>query len=359
MNSGVVSPTSPRPRLASHSIKLAASLLVSAILLLLAVRQVDVSQLGQLVRGANYALVAVAVGVYFVDLLLRSARWQVLLTQTRRIPIARLYPVLAIGYMANNLLPGRVGELSRAYLVGRRENVSGSTVLASVVVERLLDGVTVLFLLLGAVAVLPQTRTPDSWVLVVARLAAITFGVAVVGSVALVAAPGFWLAGFERIARRFPGRSSDLATRFADRFVAGFTVLGDPALLLRTIVLSLGIWVVGAITYLLVATAFGIGLSLVGAIATICVVNLATAVPQAPAGLGAFEAAAEGALVLLGVDSTTAFGTTVVLHAVLFFPVVAVGLACLWRTDLSLGSLWSGAQGAPRRDSATVAEASQ
>lgn len=359
MKPGVSPSTPPRRRPASHSIKLAASLLVSAILLVLAVRQVDLSQLGQLVRGANYALVAVAVGVYFLDLLLRSARWQVLLTQTRRIPIARLYPILAIGYMANNLLPGRVGELSRAYLIGRREQMSGSTVLASVVVERLLDGITVLFLLLATIAVLPQTRAPDSWVLVLAQLAAITFGVAVVGSAALIVAPGFWLAGFERIARRFPGRTSDLAVRLVDRFIVGFAVLGDPALLVRTILLSAAIWVVGAVTYLLVSAAFGISLSLVAAIATICVVNLATAVPQAPAGLGAFEAAAEGALVLLGVDSTTAFGITVVLHAVLFFPVVAVGLACLWRTDLSLGSLWGGAQGAPRRDSATAVEVSR
>lgn len=327
-----------------RTIKLLISFLVSALLLVLAVRQVNATELGALVRGANYAFVAAAVLVYFVDLGLRSARWKVLLARSRRIPVRRLYPILAIGYMANNLLPGRVGELSRAYLVGRREHLSGSTVLASVVIERLLDGLTVLLLLLGTLALLPSTQPPDSWVTLLARIAAVTFGVGIVGCVALVVAPAFWLKLVSPVARRLPMRLGDLVLRLVDRFIDGFAVLGDPALLSQTVVLSVAIWVVGALAYFLVAAAFGFQLSPVGAVAAICIVNLATAVPQAPAGLGAFEAAATGALVLLGAESTRAFGITVVLHAVLFFPVVVVGLAFLWKADLSLGTLWSGSK---------------
>lgn len=339
---------SPPPRSTSvgrkHQIKLLISFLVSAVLLMLAARQVNATELGALVRGANYALVAAAVLVYFVDLGLRSARWRVLLARSRRVSIRRLYPVLAIGYMANNLLPGRVGELSRAYLVGRREHLSGSTVLASVVIERLLDGLTVLLLLLGTLALVPATRTPDSWITLLARVAAVTFGVAIVGCVALIVAPSFWLKLVGQVARRLPNGLGGLVLRLVDRFIAGFAVLGDPALLAQTVALSVAIWAVGALAYFLVAAAFGFHLTLVGAVAAICIVNLATAVPQAPAGLGAFEAAAEGALVLLGAESTQAFGITVVLHAVLFFPVVVVGLAFLWKADLSLGTLWSGSK---------------
>jgi uncharacterized protein (TIRG00374 family) len=355
VSGGVASSPDPRPRPPSHRIKLAASLALSGILLALALRQVNLAELGQLVRGANYAWVGVGVGVYFVDIFLRSARWQVLLAQTRSISVRRLYPILAIGYMANNLLPGRVGELSRAYLVGRRERVSASTVLASVIVERLIDGLTVLLLLLGALAVLPDARAPASWVMLLARIAAITFGLAVVGSVALAVAPRFWLRQVGRIAHLLPERAGHLTLRAVDHFIAGFGVLGDPALLARTALLSVAIWVVGAATYLFVAAAFDVRLPLVAAVATICVVNLATAVPQAPAGLGAFEAAAEGMLILLGVESTTAFGITVVLHAVLFFPVVLVGLAFLWKADLSLGSLWSGG----RREAPSPVEATR
>lgn len=336
----------------SHGIKLGASLLVSAILLVVAVRQVSLPELGGLVRGANYGDVLIAAGVYFVDLFLRSARWRLLLLHTGRVPIRRLYPVLAIGYMANNLLPGRVGELSRAYLVGRREGVSATSVLASVVIERLIDGLTVLLLLLGTLAILPLAHAPGDWIAVLTRFAALTFGIAILGCAGLIAAPALWLALVARAVRWLPDRLRRLILRFVDRFIAGCAVLVDPLLLAKIGVLSVLIWVVGAAVYLLVAAAFGISLSLPAAVAAICVVNLATAVPQAPAGLGAFEAAAEGALVFLGVDPTTAFGITVALHAVLFFPVVVVGLVFLWRADLSLESLWSGR----RRDSAAPVE---
>jgi len=96
------------------------------------------------------------------------------------------------------------------------------------------------------------------------------------------------------------------------------------------------VWVVGAVPFPLVAGALGEPLSIVAAVATICVVNLATAIPQAPGGLGAFEAAAQGFLTLLGATATTAFGVTIVLHGVLFVPVVIVGLLALWRMELPL-----------------------
>jgi|GEM_PF-5152847 len=91
---------------------------------------------------------------------------------------------------------------------------------------------------------------------------------------------------------------------------------------------------VGATTCGLVALAFGVRLSVVGAVVAICVVSLATAVPPAPAGLGAFEVAAVLIFELFGVPNATAIGLTVVLHIVLFLPVVVFGLFCLWRLDV-------------------------
>jgi uncharacterized membrane protein YbhN (UPF0104 family) len=97
---------------------------------------------------------------------------------------------------------------------------------------------------------------------------------------------------------------------------------------------------VGAATYFLTAEAFGITFNPLACVTSICVVNLATAVPLAPAGLGAFEAAAQRMFVLLGASLTAAFGVTILLHAVLFFPVVVVGMVCLWRAGFTLGHLW-------------------
>jgi glycosyltransferase 2 family protein len=288
------------------------------------------------ILGANFVYIAAAVGVYFVDLAIRALRWQILLSATGAIPARRLYPVLAVGYMANNVLPGRVGELSRAYLVAQREHVSASAVLATVAIERVIDGLTVLVLLLAALALMPGASFQVGWLGLITQVAMVTFGLALVAFVALLVARRFWLELAGRIFRRLPRHLGARLVTLFDRFISGLDVLRDPREVSLTIGLSVLVWLVGAVTYLLVAGAFGEPLSIVAAVATICVVNLATAIPQAPGGLGAFEAAAQGFLTLLGATATTAFGVTIVLHGVLFVPVVIVGLLALWRMELPL-----------------------
>jgi uncharacterized protein (TIRG00374 family) len=291
--------------------------------------------------GVNYWFVAAATSVYFVDLAVRAIRWHVLLSGTADIPAQRLYPVLAIGYMANNLLPVRIGELSRAYLVGRRENVDASAVFASVAVERILDGLTVVVMLVATLPFLPLAIGRDStWMSALARVAAVTFGGGVVVVVALVLARSFWIEVAQRALGRLPETLRGRALRVIGGFIDGLESLKSPRRLAGVLALSVVVWTVGAATYFLTAEALGITLAPLACLTSICVVNLATAVPLAPAGLGAFEAAAQRMFVLFGASLTAAFGVTILLHAVLFFPVVVVGLACLWRAGFSIGHLW-------------------
>lgn len=319
------------------NLKRALTALASAILLALALRHVDAVALGRSLAGANYWLVAVAAAVYFVDLGLRSLRWRVLLGVVCPVSWRRLYPVLTIGYMANNLLPARLGELTRAYLVGRREQISASTVLASVALERVLDGVVVVGLLVMVLPSLPRT----DWLGPLMRAAGLTFGAGLGVCLSLAVAQPAWLGVLIRRAGWVPPALSQRVATPLRRFLAGLGVLRSPGALVQTTLLSIAIWGVGAVIYLLVAAAFGTSLSVVGAIAAICIVNLATAVPLAPAGLGAFEVAAVAVFTLLGMSETMAAGVTIVLHAVLVVPVVAAGLIFLWRLNLSLGSLWA------------------
>ena len=316
--------------------KIAASFVISAVLFWLAVRQVDLGQLVGALRDANYAYVAAAVALYFVDLAVRAIRWQVLLARVGPISGRRLYPVLAIGYMANNLLPGRVGELSRAYLVGRRENVSATAVFATIAIERVVDGLTVLVLLFVALFLLPNSAPQAGQLTAIANLAAVFFGVGLAGFIVLLVWRRFWVRQASRLLAALPSHYGDRLAVLLDRFISGLGVLRDPGQVGLTLGLSVVIWTVGAGAYLLVGAAFNATITPIGAIATICAVNLVTAIPLAPGGLGAFEAAAEQMLVLLGVEGTKAFGITIVIHAVIFFPVVVVGLFALWRMNLPL-----------------------
>ena len=124
---------------------------VSLAFLLLFFVIVDVGDMGQALAAAKYRFILPAIALYFVALFFRSLRWQFLLEPVSRIPVARLFPVVTVGYMANNLLPARLGEIARAYYLERREGLSTSTGLATVVVERIYDGLTLLFLVALAV----------------------------------------------------------------------------------------------------------------------------------------------------------------------------------------------------------------
>ena len=113
-------------------------------LLLLLLYQADISDLKNALRNANYYLLAPSIVVYFFAVFFRAIRWRYLLSPMGQFPVGRLYSVVVIGYMANNLLPVRLGELVRSYYLARRENVSASSALATIAVERVYDGITLL-----------------------------------------------------------------------------------------------------------------------------------------------------------------------------------------------------------------------
>jgi uncharacterized membrane protein YbhN (UPF0104 family) len=106
--------------------------------------QVGLEEVRSALALANYLYVAPAVGLYFVTIYFRAIRWRYLLLPLRSFSVGRLYPILVIGYMANNLLPARLGDLVRSYYIARRERISTSSALATVAVEKVYDGVTLL-----------------------------------------------------------------------------------------------------------------------------------------------------------------------------------------------------------------------
>ena len=117
---------------------------ISVLFLYLALRGLQLPQIWQSIQGAKFSWLLPAVLVYFVDVLFRSLRWQILLRPAVRLDLKKVFPVIAIGYLGNNIFPARAGELLRAIVLKRRYQVSISTSLATIVVERIFDGVIML-----------------------------------------------------------------------------------------------------------------------------------------------------------------------------------------------------------------------
>ena len=327
--------------------------LVSTLFLGLLLLRVDFRELGSALAGANYLYLAPAVAVYFVSLYFRAFRWRYLLRPFAATRTARLYPVLLVGYMANNLLPVRLGELVRSYYLSLREPVRGSTALATVIVERVFDGLTLLFFLAVAAFFLPiaglaervgETRGLPLWVVGTAVTVPF-FGV--LGVMVMIALrPKTSRDASQVVTRRLPGRIRPRVEGLVQRFITGFEGLHRPRRLLAVLALSAPVWLVEGTMYYIVALGFGLHEQLGGAgamvpamLAVTAASNLATSIPASPGSLGPFEALAVLSLVFMGVDKETALAYAIVLHLALLLPVIAAGLAHLAARGLTLRQL--------------------
>ncbi len=304
---------------------------------------------------ANYAWLAPALVAYFASFYLRALRWRFLLSPFAETTTGRLYPVVIVGYMANNILPLRAGEFVRSYYLSRREPVSGATALATIVVERVFDGLLMLLLLLAGVLFLPFSGLPEGvrdavdipvWAAAAVMVVPFVGGFAVIILAALH--PQKFLAVGNGIARRLhlPRRLRALVSAFARRFIEGFEGLQRPGRLARVALLTVPVWVAEGITYYAIALGFDLDTHLgshwllAGSMLLIVsLANLAISVPLSQGGVGPFEIFAALALVVLGVESVQASAYAVVLHATLLLPVIIAGLLYLAIRSISLGEL--------------------
>jgi uncharacterized protein (TIRG00374 family) len=324
----------------------------SAIFLLILVLNVDLHEISVALGEANYIYVVPAIGIYFVAAYFRSLRWQFLLSPLRWLPVHRLYPVVIIGYMANNLLPARLGELVRSYYLAQRENVSGSSALATIAVERIYDGLALLALAVLSGPILLLLGVFDSAsegyrttaIAVTVGMVAIFLTVLVVLTLATL--PGFMqvvAVALKAVPERFRPRAGELVLRF----IEGLGVLNSPRKHLWLFILSLPVWLMEAAMYLLVAYSFGIDtffdsfwIFLLVTLLLTTTSNLATALPASIGGIGPFEVVAQQSLVIVGVGASIAAIYAGFLHLVaLWLPVNLVGLVLLWKHNLSLKKL--------------------
>ena len=313
----------------------------------------DLDEIRDALSEAEYSFVVPGIALYFVAVYFRSLRWRYLLSPIGSFSVGSLYPVVVIGYMANNLLPARLGELVRSYYLARRERVSASSTLATVAVERVYDGVTLLALAAasGLVLLLLGEFSGGSdistfTVIVLATLTVLGF-LATLALLTLLAMSPKFVEMFDRCLDITPSRIRPKARELYHTFVQGLSILSSPRRHLGLFVLSLPVWLLEAGVYLVIAYSFGIN-ALFGSFWVLMLVvllltatsNLATSVPTSIGGIGPFEVVAQQTLLVLGVGGSLAVTYAGFVHLVaLWLPVNLVGLGLLWRQNLSLKNL--------------------
>lgn len=295
---------------------------ISIIFLTLALRGLDLAGFWETVRHANYWWLLPGVAVYFGAVWARTWRWHYMLRHIRHVSLTRLFPIVVIGYMGNNVYPARAGEVLRSYVLKRKEGVPVSASLATVVLERLFDG---LVMLLFVFASLPFAPLPPGYALLVTIFSALFF-VALAVFLALAIRPArmgrayAWL-----VDRLLPAGLRPRVHDLFDRFVEGLQSLRSPRELVLIFLSSAVIWLTETTKYWFVMHAFPFEVSFSVLMLMTAVVNLATTLPSTPGYVGTFDAPGIAVLMAYQVPKAVATGYTLVLHVALWLPITLLG----------------------------------
>jgi len=318
-------------------------ILISIFFLYLAFRKFDVQEGKRALKMANYYWLLPTVVSYMFGFWMRGIRWRYLLLPIKKCKIFNLVSTVFIGFMANNLLPFRVGELIRAYVNGKKENISKSSSLATIVVERVLDGLALVVLLLVAILFLERGASAQhsfpQWLKRMIYVAwALFLGVLIFLYIMMRSKE---LTG-KVIRKLFGFFKEPILKKIVDltnSFIEGLNVLRKRKEILIVSFLSVLVWTFEGTTFYLGAKAFNLSISYPQAYLTLVIVALGLMVPSSPAFVGVYEYFCVTALALFAIDKSSALSYAVLLHFLQFGLLVSIGLFFLWKENLSLWKL--------------------
>jgi len=321
-----------------HKVTVMIGILLSILLLAYALRDVSAAELLGRLADANVWWLLAATAVATSTFFLRAIRWRVLLLPAvGDIRFSSRFATVCIGFMANNLLPARLGEFARAYSLSRIEPVEVSAALASLVVERLLDALVLMTFiipayLLGVADVAGPGPLHEVFVvlIVVVSLGLVTSG-------AMVRIPGPILRLIERWSHRLaPEGVADRVTGLAASFISGLGALRHGHVFVRALFWSIIVWSANALSFYFGFLAFGIDApGIPGAMLTQTVIGFAVAIPSTPGFFGPFEAAARVTLELYDIAPAHIISFAAGYHITTFIPVTLLGIWYMRKLGIS------------------------
>jgi uncharacterized protein (TIRG00374 family) len=326
-----------------RALQLLIALAVSGVCVWLSMRHVSLAEMWGVLRSANYLGFAATMALTIFGFWVRAIRWRSLIAAPRRLSTDSLFSATMIGFMANNVLPFRLGEFVRPWALARRENLSKTTLLATIVVERAIDMLTLLTLLGVALAVHPITTTSDAArLLQQGALVLIALSVALTLFIVLLErSPRLAHGLVGLLTRPLPPRPRDRMQRLLDRFIEGLGLFRDLPRLAWVFLLSFGM-------FLVYALAIGVSLASLGlygpvgpdgSLLMLVVTAIGIMVPSAPGYVGPLNVACVAGLALFKVSAGPAAAFSWFYLASQWLPITSVGLFYLNREGLSLRSL--------------------
>lgn len=252
-----------------------------------------------------------------------------MLIKVKRISVLKMTEFVIIGFMTNNILPARLGEFARALIISGKEKISARYSFASVVLERVFDGVTIVGLL---IVLALQQPFPD-WVRYMGILAAAVFFIGFLVLIILGHRGELWIVSLQG---RFSGGLIGKAAGFMSKFVKGLEILKDKGQIAVIFFLSCIIWAVEVVNYFLVMKCFGIELTIGAAAFVLVVANLGIMIPSSPGNVGTMHAFIILGLSVYKIGKSMALAYAIVLHAAMYLSITVIGIVLLSKIGLTL-----------------------
>jgi uncharacterized protein (TIRG00374 family) len=311
--------------------KLLLGVLVSALFVYLSFRGVEWSRVFEGMKRVEIGYALLALILSFLVTFLRSLRWAIVLSPIEKIGQRKLFPITCVGYMAITLVPMRLGELLRPYLVSAKSGIPMGSAMATIVLERVLDILTILGLLFFILIV----STPPPW-LVKTGIGVLPFFLFSVVMVCLLHfRKELAFALLEPLLKRLPVHLREKIEGMLEGFVEGFQIIGNGKRLLSTVFLSLLIWICSGVAVYSLFHFQRLNLPIMTAFVVLVVLIVGISLPTAPAMIGNFQYACIVALAFFGIPKADAFVFAMVNYVLGIGMTILLGLVFLPSVEVS------------------------
>ena len=317
-----------------HFLKIILGFLLSIILIYLTIRQIDFRKSLELIKNANYYVLIPGVLIYAFTYLLRSLRYYFMILPIKKTRDFENFPYTMLGFFMNNIIPLRLGELIRAKITGERLLISRSSILGTILVERLIDMVIFVMFFFLIMIVLPF---PD-FIKKSFYICGAVFGLCLVILMIISIYENKALAVFSKIP--MPFKIKGFVTEIFEKFTGGLVMLRKPGVFFTSFIISVLAWVLESLFLVIVAYSCGIDITVLGGIFVVIIIGIGAILPTAPGYIGAFEFMGVTALSALGVGKDAAFACIAIYHFLQLMVIFSLGFFSLIKAKISLSDLF-------------------
>jgi hypothetical protein len=295
------------------------SLGVSGIAIFWLIRKVNFQEFEHAVKQVNYSYLLSASLIYLLGFFPRGLRWQLMLSTIKKVSLADSTQAVLMGYAANNVLPFRLGEFVRAYIMGNKNNISKVTCLGSIAAERILDGIVIVSLLgLSMISLTATARQAQTL-----KHILLTSGFIFLFAVFLPVLILIYSDAILKLWKRFLGQTG--LTVF-EKIIHSLSFLRAKRILLQVLLLSIAVWLIEGVMFVLILWAMNIENPVAVGYFCMGIINLGILLPSAPGYIGVFQAASVFAFLTLGYQDSAGLAYGLLVHLTQYIPVTMTGI---------------------------------